>query len=202
MSMKAREARRESQNQSAPKSGIVWVASFPKSGNTWTRTFLHNLARIQAGERDGQDINEMNRFSTWELDKKIYAKFLGFEPDNKTHRQEIAATRHKVQQHIVDQVQGLLFIKTHNALVVDRGHTTINFAVTAGAISGVRNPLDVAISCAHHMGRPIDESIRQMGFPDIETNGTDSGVYEVYGSWSQHVFSWTRNRHAALYVMC
>ena len=32
-------------------------------------------------------------------------------------------------------------VKTHQALVVDRGHITINFAVTSGAIYIVRNPL-------------------------------------------------------------
>ena len=24
---------------------IIWLASYPKSGNTWTRAFLHNLLR-------------------------------------------------------------------------------------------------------------------------------------------------------------
>jgi len=60
-----------------PKSGIVWIASYPKSGNTWIRAFLHNLTRIMNGEPGEQDINEMARFSTWELDKQRYADFLG-----------------------------------------------------------------------------------------------------------------------------
>jgi hypothetical protein len=201
MTTQAQQVRQEPRAQSMPGSGIVWVASYPKSGNTWTRTFLHNLVRIQSGERGEQDINEMNRFSTWELDKKVYARFLGFEPDNKTHRTAIAASRHKVQEHIANAVEGIIFIKTHSALVVDRGHTTINFAVTAGAVYIVRNPLDVAISYAHHMGKPIDVAIEQLACKDIETPGTDRAVYEVFGSWSQHVHSWTRNPHRALCVM-
>jgi len=186
---------------SAQRSGIVWIASYPKSGNTWARAFLHNLVRLHKGENGEQDINDMARFSTWDLDKKHYAHFLGYAPDNAQHRREIAATRHAVHQRIADLGQGLVFIKTHNGLVMDRGHSTINFAVTAGAIYVVRNPLDVAISYAHHSGSSIDDSIARMAAADSETNGSDLAVYEVHGSWSQHVWSWTRNPHRALHVV-
>jgi len=33
-----------------PQSGFVWIASYPKSGNTWTRALLHNLFRAISGE--------------------------------------------------------------------------------------------------------------------------------------------------------
>jgi hypothetical protein len=185
----------------AETSGIVWIASYPKSGNTWARAFLHNLVKVRSGESDEQDINQMARFSTWELDKKRYAHHLGFEPDNSSHRSEIAATRHAVHREIADAVPGLVFIKTHNSLVMDRGHSTINFAATAGAIYVVRNPLDVAISYAHHSGGSVDDAVTRMAMTDAETNGNDRAVYEVHGSWSQHVWSWTRNPHRALHVM-
>jgi hypothetical protein len=190
-----------SEPTSGHQSGIVWIASYPKSGNTWARAFLHNYVRLRNGESGEQDINEMARFSTWELDKKRYAHFLGFEPENEKHRNEIAATRHAVQQQIADTVEGLVFIKTHNCLVKDRGHPMINFAVTAGAIYVVRNPLDVAISYAHHAGASIDEAIARMGEKDVENQGSDIAVYEVHGSWTQHVWSWTRNAHRALHVV-
>ncbi|MGP0095207.1 MAG: sulfotransferase domain-containing protein [Xanthobacteraceae bacterium] len=180
--------------------GIVWIASFPKSGNTWTRTFLHNIAKILSGERDEQDINAMGRFSTWEIRKLNYTEALGFEPTEE-HRNEVAAVRHQVQRRIADENDGLVFIKTHQALVVDRGASTINFAVTSGAIYIIRNPLDVAISYAHHMNRSIDDAITTMGIDGAETAITDKAVYEVYGSWSQHVLSWTRSAHPAIYVM-
>jgi Sulfotransferase domain len=184
-----------------PQSGIVWIASYPKSGNTWIRAFLHNLTRVLNGEAGEQDINEMARFSTWELDKQRYAHFLGYEPDNTIHRAEIAATRHAVHQQIADEAEGLIFIKTHNGLVVDRGHPTINFAVTSGAIYVVRNPLDVVISYAHHAGTTIDKAIDHMALTDIETIGKEGAIYEVLGSWSQHVWSWTRNPNPAIHVM-
>jgi hypothetical protein len=184
----------------APNSGIVWIASFPKSGNTWTRTFLHNLARLLYGEHDAQDINAMGRFSTWEIAKQRFTDVLGFEPTEE-HCGQIAGARHEVQRLIADEHDGLVFVKTHHALVTDRGSTTINTAVTSGAIYIVRNPLDVAISYAHHMARPLDEAITAMATENVETPINEKVVYEVYGSWSQNVWSWTRTPHPAIYVM-
>ena len=65
----------------------------------------------------------------------------------------------------------------------------------------VRNPLDVAISYAHHAGTSIDAAIARMAVTDAEAPGSDASIYEVHGSWSQHVWSWTRNQHRALHVM-
>lgn len=153
------------------------------------------------GEAGEQDINDMSRFSTWDLDKKHYARFLGFEPDNAVHRREIAATRHAVHRQLAEHAQGLVFIKTHNCLVLDRGHSTINHDVTAGAVYIVRNPLDIAISLAHHSACAVEQIIDEMAKADFESEGRDDAVYEVIGSWSQHVFSWTCNPHRALHVM-
>jgi hypothetical protein len=178
----------------------VWLASYPKSGNTWTRTFLHNLVHVTSGNGQVQQINDLSQFSMGSAARPLYKEILGFAPTNE-HRDQIAAARAGVQQYIADAVEGLIFVKTHQALVVDRGHITINFAVTSGAIYIVRNPLDVAISHAHHLGKPIDFAIDFMNLKNAEALGNKKHVYEVYGSWSQHVLSWTRKPHPAIYVM-
>jgi hypothetical protein len=183
-----------------PQSGIVWLASYPKSGNTWTRAFLHNLVKAMSGEDEIQDINALNRFTAGVSGREQYAEILGFKPTNE-HRDQIAAARHEVQRRVAGQFHGLIFTKTHQALMVDRGSTTINFEVTAGAIYMVRNPLDVAISYAHHLGRSIDEIIEVMSSQNAEIEVSDKQVHEVYGTWSQHVSSWTRKPHQAIYVM-
>jgi sulfotransferase family protein len=183
-----------------PKSGLVWLASYPKSGNTWTRAFLSNLAAIMAGEEDELEINSINRFSMGENFVQFYEQRLGFKPTEK-HREQISAVRHEVQQWIADQFEGLVFVKTHNGMVINRGRSIINFAVTSGAIYIVRNPLDVAISLAHHMGKTIDEAIETMASPDTETPINEKRVHEIWGSWSLHVESWTRKPHPAIYVM-
>ncbi len=188
------------QKQDAPK-GIVWLASYPKSGNTWTRAFLHNLLKIMEGEGDGaQDINKMGEYSTWELSAAIYEEFLGKKAQDAS-REEIAAVRPRVQEKIAEQTDGLSFVKTHHALMMDRGYSTINSAVTSGAIYIVRNPLDVAISFSHHMNNTIDHAIDFMATQSLETRVSEKSVYEVYGSWSEHVLSWTRKPNRAIYVM-
>ena len=183
-----------------PRSGLVWLASYPKSGNTWTRAFLHNLFKGMSGEAGTQDINGLNRFTAAVNGRELYAETLGFKPTDE-HRDQIAAARHEVQRRATEQFEGLIFTKTHQALMVDRGSTTINFAVTAGVIYIVRNPLDVAVSYAHHLGCSLDETIAIMGSANAEIPVTETQVYEVLGSWSQHVLSWTHKPHQALCVM-
>jgi Sulfotransferase domain len=187
-------------SQPKPKSGLIWLASYPKSGNTWTRAFLSNLAAILAGEQQGLNVNSINRFTIGENFAQFYEERLGFKPTEK-HRKEIAALRHDVQRWIADQYEGLVFVKTHNGLLNDQGRSIINFGVTSGAVYIVRNPLDVAISLSHHLGRSIDGAIETMGSLDVETPINDKRVYEVWGSWSQNVGSWTRKPHPAIYVM-
>ena len=181
--------------------GIVWLASYPKSGNTWTRTFLHNLIKLLTGEDDnGQDINAMNDYTAWDISARMYSEMLGKDVESAT-RAEIAAIRPMVQEKLANDTDGLLFVKTHNALVMDRGYPAINSAVTSGAVYIVRNPLDVAISYGHHMGKTTDDAIRQMEQEGLETNVTEKSVYEVYSSWSHHVQSWTRRPNRAVYIM-
>ncbi len=181
--------------------GILWLASYPKSGNTWTRNFLHNLLNILEGvDEEEQNINKMNELTFWEISGHLYEKQLG-KPITECTREEIAAVRPKVQEDLANKVDGLALVKTHHALVMNRGHPLINFEVTAGAVYIVRNPLDVAVSLANHIGGTIDEAINWMAKVGMETAMGENAVYEVYSAWSEHVESWTRKPHEAIYVM-
>lgn len=182
--------------------GILWLASYPKSGNTWTRALLNNLLKIIQDEDEGtpQNINRMSEYTIWDISAKPYEKLLG-KPPKEVDRAEIARVRPQVQEQIAERTDGLAMVKTHHALVMDRGVPTINFEITSGAVYIVRNPLDVAISFANHLGSTIDRAIEEMGIRNLETGVSETSVYEVYGSWSQHVESWTRKPHRAIYVM-
>jgi hypothetical protein len=182
--------------------GILWIASYPKSGNTWTRALLNNLLKIIQDEDEGapQNINRMNEYTIWDISAKPYERLLG-QPPKDVDRAEIAKTRPLVQAEIAERTDGLAMVKTHHALVLDRGTPTINFEITSGAIYIVRNPLDVAVSFANHLGSTVDRAIDEMGIRNLETGVSETSVYEVYGSWSQHVESWTRKPHRAIYVM-
>jgi hypothetical protein len=183
-----------------PKSGLIWLASYPKSGNTWARVFLSNLAAIMADEAATADLKSIARFSHSANYQTYFKQILGFTPTAR-HANEIAATRAKVQQTIAEAHEGLVFLKTHNALANDRGHPLFNFAVTSGAIYIVRNPLDVAISLAQHAGDSLDKAIEVMASENVETQVDDTFVNEIWSSWSRHVWSWTRNPHPAIRVM-
>ena len=76
----------------SPRSGIVWLASYPKSGNTWTRAFLHNLVHATSGQTQAQQINELNQFSMTSAAKSLFNEILGFVPTDE-HLDRIAAAR-------------------------------------------------------------------------------------------------------------
>jgi hypothetical protein len=183
-------------------SGLLWIASYPKSGNTWTRAFLNNLLKIMQDDDAGapQNINRMTEYTLWDIAAKPYERHLG-KPVTEADRAEIARIRPAVQAEIAERTDGLAMVKTHHAMVSDRGVPAINFSVTSGAIYIVRNPLDVALSFAHHLGTDIDHAIEEMALRNKETGVTDKSVYEIYGSWSQHVESWTRTPHRAIHIM-
>jgi hypothetical protein len=179
--------------------GVVWIASYPRSGNTWIRAFLHSLLNITGGKEE-LDLNSLAERSTWDIAAHWYEPFLQKSPDQVT-KEAVAAARPLAQQRIADSVDGLVFVKTHAALVKDRGTPTIDMTRTAGAIYVVRNPLDVAISYAKHLGMPIARAVHILNMPRFETDNFPTAVYEFYGSWSQHVASWTRRPHRAVFIV-
>jgi hypothetical protein len=182
------------------RSGIVWLASYPKSGNTWTRHFLHSLLKVLHGETGAQSINAIGRFSSGEAGRWRYTRSAGKEITAEDYA-VIPTLRPKVQVELADEADGVAFIKTHNALLMDNGQPIINPAATAGAIYIVRNPLDVVISLSHHRGKSIDDTIDFIAFEGMRTEISDKQVYEIWGSWSEHVHSWTRVPHPAIYTM-
>lgn len=177
--------------------GIVWVASFPKSGNTWIRSFLHNLIRPEA---DGHDINDMIGLSAYEISESWYEGLLP-RPIKDCTPQEVAKVRPKAQERLAAEADGLVFVKTHNALLTHEGAPLINPKVTAGAVYVVRNPLDVAVSYAHHLKTTLDQAIAAMNTRGYTAPNYENIAYELYGSWSENVMSWTRKPHAAMHVM-
>jgi hypothetical protein len=65
----------------------------------------------------------------------------------------------------------------------------------------LRNPLDIALSLAPHMGVSIDEAIRMMAKVDYHTAITPHTAFDVIGSWSQNVVSWTEKTSPAVLVV-
>jgi len=177
---------------------ILWLASYPKSGNTWIRVFLANLFR-----GDGATPVALDRIGEATLAEPGTAGFALFDsrPWQEWSVDDIADLRPRVQERIASTREGVVPVKTHNAFVLVKGKPVINMGVTAGAIYVVRNPLDVAVSYAHHQGIDHDAIIDIMGQGMFRTPTNATNVYEVMGSWSEHVASWTATRSPMMHVM-
>jgi hypothetical protein len=176
---------------------IVWLASYPKSGNTWTRAFLHNLLRPQD---DTYDLNEMNELTTGAGGSRWYAPLLK-KPLKESSFAEVAAVRAQAQAALAAAADGLVFAKSHSAYVTDHGAPAIAKDATAGAVYILRNPLDVASSYASHLASSIDKAIALMNRNGACTRNSERQAYEPMGSWSEHVESWTHRPHRALHIM-
>jgi len=176
---------------------IVWIASYPKSGNTWTRAFLHNLF---VGGEGAYDINKMDKLSSNEAATANFVRFDG-RPWQEWTTSDVALMRPKAQAWIASTQPGNMFSKTHLAVMTAHGQATINLSVTAGAIYLVRNPLDVVPSFADHQGLSIDKAIEVLNLDNHEPPTTHTTVAEPMGNWSQHVESWTARPSPGLHVM-
>jgi hypothetical protein len=176
---------------------IIWLASYPKSGNTWLRAFLHNLLR---NPQEGYDINKLDEFTIGESAYEWYRRF-DERPAQAYSDAEVAALRPKVHRFLTTIFPDSIFVKTHCAVMEDHGFPTVTFEVTAGAIYVVRNPLDVAISYAHHFGLSLDAMIHYMAKQRAQIWASNNHVCELLGSWSEHVESWTSKPSSGLHVV-
>jgi len=182
------------------KSGIVWIAAYPRSGNTWARLFICNLAALLAGKREEENFNNFLRASPWDAEVKHYQKYIKLNPaGGEDAIRDMLSVRHLVLRDFAGTKRDMVFAKTHWLLDETFGHNTFDFSVTAaGAIYCVRNPLDVSISLAHHMGIPIDHAIEHMGTTFAITGDT---IIDLLGSWSRNVHSWTKSPGPDIYVV-
>lgn len=172
-------------------SGIYWLASYPKSGNTWMRLFIANLS----GEEKKQevDINEL-RTGAIASGRGWVDEVLGFDIGALSH-DEIDLLRPEVYRWSAEHAEKLEYHKVHDAYTsLPDGRDLIPAEATRGALYLLRNPLDVAISFAHHSNCTIDKAIDNMSKPDFAFCGGEKRLHNQLRqwllSWSDHVLSW------------
>lgn len=189
----------ESQNGS-----IMWLASYPKSGNTWFRVFYSNLIQ----DKDTPvNLNELGpRYMA--ASRSLFDDYAGIESSDLS-RDEIEQLRPLVYETI-SRVEGKngnpIYMKIHDAFTfTGEGKPIVSLEATGGAIYFLRNPLDVAVSFAHHLACDIDTMIQYMAdessclYPRLDRLGNH--FRQRLLSWSAHVTSWVDGLGTRLHLM-
>jgi hypothetical protein len=169
--------------------GIYWLASYPKSGNTWLRALLTNYLR---DADEPADINDLDVSGAGFMSEN-FDEWLGIDSADLTPKQ-INHYRPLVYEQMATETSAPMFLKVHDAFEVnDEGQPIFSERATAGAIYLIRNPLDVAVSYAHHSDESPDKIIRLMRYDDTMLAGSGKGggqLPQKLKSWSSHVCSW------------
>lgn len=189
--------------------GIYWLASYPKSGNTWLRIFLANLqsdseAPVSINALREEFCGDGRAQGSIASDRRWLDDLLGCDTadlyGDEVHRLRPAVYRWATRADAVE------ICKIHDAYTLTPdGEPLVSREATLGAVYLVRNPLDVAPSFAHHLGRDIDHAIARMGDPDdtLAPSGNKllSQVAQRLLGWSGHVRSWVEAPDLRLIVL-
>lgn len=182
--------------------GIVWLASYPKSGNTWLRVFLTNLKRPNDTRAS---INELG-FVSASGARVYFDEAVGYKAGELTH-DEIDLLRPDVYAYESRVRDEPFYCKVHDAFVsLPDGRPLFPPEVSLRAVYLIRNPLDVCVSFAHHLGTDdLDKVIESMADPTYAFNlGTHSRGPQLRQrllTWSEHVLSWVDTSQIPLHVI-
>jgi aryl sulfotransferase len=182
-------------------SGIVWLASYPKSGNTWMRVLLANYLR----DRDeAADINQVF-IGPIASDRRRFDEYAGVDA-SALGPEVVERLRPKVYRCLARDADETLFMKVHDRWTrVDTGEPMFPADVTLGVVYVIRNPLDLAASCAHHWGVPLAQAVGGLCDGTLGSRGTVPGtpdqLRQRYGAWSEHVRSWVDDSGLPLHVV-
>jgi len=169
---------------------IVWLASYPKSGNTWFRVFLSNLLGKTSKPADINDLYATPIASN----RMLFDEITGLSSADLTP-EEIDNLRPEVYQYAAQNTKELIFQKIHDAWIPTAlGVPLIPLDVTKCAIYFVRNPLDVAVSFANHLARPLDATVKVMADSNFglssKPDRLNIQLQQRLLSWSGHLKSW------------
>jgi aryl sulfotransferase len=180
---------------------IVWLASYPKSGNTWFRAFL--TALLNPGNSD-VDINNLYQ-TTIASSRQLFEEIVGLSSTDLTS-EEIDRIRPLVYRQNALESNEILYHKVHDAWTsLPSGEPLFPVDVTKVALYFIRNPLDVAVSFAHHLNTDIDRTIAIMNNPGYSFCQRSDRLYNQLRqrllTWSGHVKSWVDESSIPLMVM-
>lgn len=180
---------------------IIWLASYPKSGNTWFRVFLTNLLR---DSDTPASINELESTPIASA-RNIFDDIAGV-PASELTSDEIDLIRPEIYKKIAEDSDELIYQKIHDAYTfLPDGNSLIPDSATKAAIYFVRNPLDVAVSFAHHSCVSFDNMIKSMNDRHYafcsKTDRLHNQLRQKLLTWSEHISSWTELPEFPVHIM-
>jgi len=180
---------------------IYWLASYPKSGNTWLRILLTNYLR---NADEPADINALDGGPIASA-RQVFDDHVGVEASDLT-QDEIERYRPAVYELISAQAAAPIFLKVHDAYTcTPDGIPLISKAATAGVLYLIRNPLDVAVSFAHHSASTVESIVRKMADPDFafvdKPHALHNQLRQRLLTWSGHVTSWVNEPGLRVHVV-
>jgi aryl sulfotransferase len=171
---------------------IIWIASYPKSGNTWMRILLTNYLRNR------QTPAEINRLEGGPIasSRAFFDEWVGVEA-SMLDDAVIERLRPEVFRCLLREVpeDGTLFMKVHDAWgTTDRGESIFPRDATGGVVYLLRNPLDLAVSCANHWGVDLKLAVDHLCDPEFamarSRDSLSDQLHQRLYSWNGHVRSW------------
>ena len=182
--------------------GIVWIVAYPKSGTTWTRAVLTNYLQ---DEPNPASINSL--VGDWGTSARVnFDQLIGLDSSD-LRLDELARLLPRFREVLADALlsapavagQGgdtgrRFFAKSHELFEGPLGGPRFSPVGTAGAIYLVRNPLDVAVSYAHHLQAPVGAIVQRMNDPAAQDLPAVRRIGILLpnplGTWSENVASW------------
>jgi hypothetical protein len=173
---------------------INWLASYPKSGNTWVRVFIANLL---SNSDQPVDINELSHL-TIASNRQLFDDY-SIISSSDLNFEEIENLRPCVYDELSDNSIEQRFLKIHDAFIyTSEGRPLVSEHASNKALYIIRNPLDVAVSFAHHLNVSCDKAVDSMCKTDYAfCDKSDKLLKQLEQrllSWSMHVESWTNQK--------
>jgi aryl sulfotransferase len=177
---------------------IIWLASFPKSGNTWTRAFIGSILGYGTISEQGS----MSSFSSNCSSRALWPDvFAGREmPDAGMDM----AWREQYQTAFSRMLgDARHFCKTHSRYGTVLGNRMFVPEVSAAVVVIVRNPFDVAASMANYFTATTDQGILIASNPLLTFNNNPDGDQNriSVGGWDVNVISWVTQTDIPMLIL-
>lgn len=170
-------------------SGAIWLASYPRSGNTWTRMALYSLQN-GGGEIDFSQIGGFGQMTSGRevIDRTLEIDTALMRPD------ELRELRPDAHAALFADDHPPELSKVHDAWIrTPSWRPVFDKACTHAAIYLIRDPRDVAVSWARFQQWPIERGVaflcnRKAMLASPGMIGTQ--LRQQIGTWSEHAASW------------